>query len=120
MTLVASILVSLGAGVGSVSRYFSGLWVNRWTKNEFPWGTWIINVLGSFLLGLVFRNFDVVHHTKDLWALLGTGFCGGFTTFSTMSVETVGLFRVNRWLAFAYIGSSVAVGLTAAWMAQHT
>lgn len=118
VTWVTAVLVGFGAAVGSLCRYSLGLWMTKVTNSEFPWGTWVVNVLGTLLMGLFFQQFDVLHHAKDLWALLGTGFCGGFTTFSTMSVETVRLFRSNRPLGFVYIGSSLAVGLIAVWITQ--
>lgn len=119
MTLMTTVLVGVGAAGGSMGRHAIGVFVTKATKSEFPWGTWVINVVGTFMLGVFFKQFDSIHHHAQLWALLGTGFCGGFTTFSTMSVESVRLFKSKRLLGFIYVGSSLAVGLAVAWLAEH-
>ncbi len=119
MNLLTEVLVGVGAAGGSLGRHAIGNWIAKAAKSDFPWGTWVINVAGTFMLGLFFKQFDLIHHHSDLWALLGTGFCGGFTTFSTMSVESVRLFKSNRLMGFIYVGSSLAVGLAAVWIAQQ-
>jgi CrcB protein len=108
------LLVFVGGGAGAVLRY----WVNTrladydWAK-QFPWATFGINVVGSFVLGVLV----VACHNRPGWrALLGVGVCGGFTTFSTFSVETLGLMEEQRYAAAAgYVLGSVLAGLVGAW-----
>lgn len=100
------LLVFVGGGVGAVLRFLLGRWL---ASPHFPWHTLAINVLGSFALGLLAGW----HRDRAAWfALLGTGLCGGFTTFSTFSLETLVLAERGRPLAAAgYAGGSVAAGL---------
>jgi CrcB protein len=77
---VTPLLVALGAAVGAPLRLLSGHWLDR----DFPWGTLLANVAGSFLLGL-FTAMSLGEHAV---ALLGTGLCGGFTTYSAFAVKT--------------------------------
>lgn len=111
------ILIGLGGALGAICRYALGLAIMRNYQGTFPRGTWMINITGSFLLGLLFNL-----HTQGLiqdWvlSLLGVGFCGAFTTFSTFGNETVQLIVANKLrLAAIYVGSSVLLTLTAAWI----
>jgi CrcB protein len=86
-------LIALFGGAGAVSRFIVDAEVRRRIRRSFPVGTFLINVLGSFVLGLL--TAAATHHAPWLSptakAALGTGFCGGFTTFSTASVETARL-----------------------------
>lgn len=117
MTITSILLVGAGATTGSVLRYGIGKVVPKVTGSDFPWGTWFINVMGAFLLGLFFREFGTTPHDLNWWLLLGTGFCGGFTTFSTMSIETLRLIRSNKMQAIIYLGSSLALGCFLVWIA---
>lgn len=104
-------LVAAGGALGCVARYTVGIAAGPWSA-EFPWGTFGINVLGSFLLGMLVGALPPGGAAR---LALGTGFCGGFTTFSTFGTETVALLErgaVGR--AGAYAGGSVAVGVLAA------
>lgn len=102
------LLVAVGAAVGAPARYLLGLWLNG--RAPFPWGTFAVNVLGSMLLGL-FARLGLADHA---YALLGTGFCGGFTTYSTFAWESHTLAEVNRVHALTYTGLSLVTGLGAA------
>lgn len=98
-------LVFAGAAVGAVLRHLTG----RLVRRSFPWATLLVNVVGSFVLGAVAGASPAVV------TLVGTGFCGGLTTFSTFSWETVALVeegRVGR--AVANVAVSVVVGVAAA------
>lgn len=110
-------LLSLGGALGTNARYFLARWLGEaaWTKG-FPWGTLVINVTGSFLLGviamLILQRLPPGH--EGWYLLLGTGFCGGYTTFSTFEWETFTLIRDDRlWLALANMAGSVAAGFLA-------
>ena len=116
MTYISMILVSVGSTFGGVARYSLGQALGKINDSSFPWATWFINLTGTLLLGIFTQEFVVVHHDPDWLLLCGTGFCAGFTTFSTMSVETVRLFSTNRVHGVIYLGSSLAIGLVVAWM----
>ena len=106
-------LIGLGGAVGSNARYWIGLWFRAqpWAQ-EYTWGTFVVNVSGSLLLGVVAAVFK--DRAGPGFLLLGTGFCGGYTTFSTFSMEVAEAVQKGRWdLAALYAGSSVLGGLVA-------
>ena len=108
-------LVAVGAVVGAPARYVTDVVVTRRTGGRFPYGTLAVNVVGSFVLGLVVGLG--LHHglSSDLGALLGTGFCGALTTYSSFSQESVALLRDGRPRAAGLnLLASTAVGLAAA------
>ncbi len=115
MSLSAAVLVSLGAALGAVMRYGSGRLITSLHTSDFPWGTWLINMVGTLILGIFFRELESLRHDLNWWLLLGTGFCGGFTTFSTMSVEARELLRTRKGLAVLYLGSSLILGFVLAY-----
>ncbi|MCL6636621.1 MAG: CrcB family protein [Alicyclobacillus sp.] len=119
MTLANDLLVGTGATVGTVLRYGVGQWLGKKLAVQFPWGTWLVNVVGAFWLGWCVRGVDAGVLSSGWWMFLGTGVCGGFTTFSTLSVETVRLLRVNWRMALVYVGSSLGVGGWLGWLAMH-
>lgn len=110
MTATAALAVALGGAVGAVGRYLAGRWLPP--RYGVPWGTLLVNVLGSFVLGLVLG----AGLPNWLTVLLGTGFCGALTTFSTFSVELVQQVQRRAWLALAGYGvGSIVLGLLACW-----
>jgi len=108
--------VALGSAVGGVTRYLLGGLVQQATRGTFPIGTLIINVTGSFLLGFIFRYAaDSAAITPEVRAMLTIGFCGGYTTFSTFSYETVRLIEDGElFRASAYVLLSVALSVSGA------
>jgi CrcB protein len=108
------VLVGIGSAVGGVLRYYFGRWVDaRVGGTGFPWGTFAVNVSGSFILGVLALLLIDRLPPDYRWAylLLGTGFCGGFTTFSTFEWETFQLVRDgSHWLALANVAGGVACG----------
>ncbi|BCJ52643.1 putative fluoride ion transporter CrcB 2 [Actinoplanes sp. NBRC 14428] len=105
------LLVALGAAIGAPLRYLTDRFVQSRHESPFPWGTFAVNVAGSLLLGFVVG----LPVAPPLAALLGTGFCGALTTYSTFGFETLGLARSGqRFLAGAYALGSVLAGLGAA------
>jgi CrcB protein len=86
-------------------------------RDGFPWATLAINVAGSLLLGILMGAFPSADEAWRVRALLAVGFCGGFTTFSAFSYETLLLLqRGSPATALAYTGASVAAGVLAAWL----
>jgi CrcB protein len=108
--------VALGGAVGSVARYFVGTLIQGRGLATFPLGTLVVNVTGSLLLGILMGlPLSAGPAAKEIRAFLTTGICGGYTTFSTFSVETVRLIQEgDRPRAALYIGLSVALSLAAA------
>ena len=104
------LLTMLGAGVGAPARYLTDRAISRRSPGVFPWGTFTVNVLGSFLLGIV-----AALASPQLRLLLGPGFCGALTTYSTFSYETLRLAEDGAGLlAAANVVGSVLAGLVAA------
>ena len=104
--------IAVGAVAGAIARYQLGLWVAEWrgTSAGFPWGTLLINVSGSLLLGFLFRWLRAGPDSRHLQALIGTGFCGAFTTFSTFSLEAINLMMESQTpTAVLYAGVSMVV-----------
>ena len=119
-------LLAVGGGTGANARYWLGRLVVRVQGElEFPWATFLINIAGSAILGFVVAAFlnqpDALHSDpakRNWYLLLGTGFCGGFTTFSAFSYETLKLMQDGKHgAAAAYAVGSVACGLLAVWLA---
>ncbi len=110
------ILVFLGGGLGSLFRYGIGLLILSNFRMYFPLGTFIVNIIGCFLLGLVLGLFEGKKLISPEIALLfGTGFCGGFTTFSTFSLEGYRLIEDGEWMVFlGYTVGSIGIGIMAA------
>lgn len=107
-------MIALGGAVGSVARYLLGGVVQRTAGLAFPIGTLAINVTGSFIAGFLLRYFMNVQTHPTLRAALIVGFCGGFTTFSAFTSETLGLFEGGEYARAAlYVAASVALSLMA-------
>ncbi|HZU56265.1 MAG TPA: fluoride efflux transporter CrcB [Actinocrinis sp.] len=110
-----AVAVGLGAAFGAVLRYLVDQAVARRRDGVFPAGTWLINISGSLVLGLLAGL--ATHHglAAGAVAIIGTGVCGGYTTFSTFSFESVRLMEEGSGLvALANLAGSVAAGLAAA------
>lgn len=109
--------ISIGAVLGANARYLVGGWVLDRLGAEFPSGTLLINVSGSFVIGLVYALIE--HHGAPGWVrpLVIIGFLGAYTTFSTFSLDALGLAERGAWLAAgAYVLGSVAASLAAVWV----
>ena len=107
--------VALGGAIGAVSRYLAVGQVAHWLDHDFPYGTLTVNVLGSFLMGVIVELSALVWSpSPELRAFLTVGFLGAFTTFSTFSLETVLLYeRGNLLLCGLYVVTSVVLSVGA-------
>jgi len=116
----ASFIVAAGGAIGSVARYWMSGVIARWFGETFPWGTLLVNVSGCFAIGL----FATLTGTEGRWMVapyLRTffmiGICGGFTTFSSFSLQTLSLVRDGEWLfAGLNVLGSVALCLIFVWL----
>ena len=113
-------LIALGGALGSVARFFlSGVVANSF-GGTFPWGTLIVNVTGSFLIGFFFTLTEPggrVFASGNARMFFMTGICGGYTTFSSFSLQTLNLAREGEWLrAGSNTVGSVAACLVAVWL----
>lgn len=116
--------IAIGSSLGGLARYACGLVVLAWLGALFPWGTIAINVVGSFIIGF----FATLTGPDGRWLVSALvrqtvmiGFCGGYTTFSAFSLETVTLLQIGRPLAAAAnVGLSLALCLAAVWLGHQT
>jgi fluoride exporter len=102
------LLVGIGGLLGSITRFSLGKYISEHSKTVFPRGTFIINITGALLLGIVvaFQNYN------NIYLLLGDGFLGAYTTFSTFMYEGFNLFQADEKLdAFKYIFGSLLLGI---------
>lgn len=108
------LLVAVGGAVGSVARYGVGLAAARLFGLAFPWGTLVVNVLGGLAMGWLAARVGPMQENMRL--LVGVGVLGGFTTFSTFSLETVRLMQQQPGLGIAYVAASVVLSVGACWL----
>jgi CrcB protein len=109
------LIIGLGGGLGSICRYLVQLGISRLTTVSFPAGTFLVNITGCFIIGLLYGFSDKYATLSTEWRLfLVTGICGGYTTFSSFSYESISLFRQGNYTYFiAYTVLSVLLGLLA-------
>lgn len=114
-TLIA---IAIGGALGSLARYGLTLWSDQWLGADFPYGILIANVAGSIAIGICFVLLFERALLPEFWrSLLMVGFLGAFTTFSTFSLQALGLLQEGRMLAAGvYVIGSVVLSLLGAWM----
>ncbi|MGK4580308.1 fluoride efflux transporter CrcB [Kitasatospora sp. HPMI-4] len=111
------LMVVLGAVVGAPLRYLTDRAVQARHDTVFPWGTFTVNVAGCLVLGLVAGAAHAGAASAQVQLLVGTGFCGSLTTYSTFSYETLRLAETGAWLfAAANVAGSLTAGLGAAFL----
>ena len=110
-------LVFIGGGTGSMARYLLGKFLNNSTTG-IPYGTFLANILGSLLIGLILGYFaNSENLSQETTLLLATGFCGGFTTFSTFAYESHLFLKSGDFFSFAaYALASIVVGFAAVFL----
>ncbi len=119
------LIVFLGGGIGAAARHGANLLVAKMISASFPYGTLIINVLGSSIMGVIIGYFALKGQASQHWRLfLTTGILGGFTTFSTFSLEAVLLYERGETVAAslyvaASVGLSVAGLIAGIWLLRH-
>lgn len=92
------LFVALGGSIGAVCRYLISIFMIQVCGAGFPFGTLLVNVLGSFMMGVIFALGQVSHLSPELKAMVGVGFLGALTTFSTFSNESLLLLQDGEWL----------------------
>ena len=109
------LIVGLGGAVGSMLRYAVQKFFQAQTAAAFPTGTLLVNIVGCFLIGILWSMISrSLTWNEEMKLLLMTGFCGGFTTFSAFTLEGIGLLKENKTaLFFIYLTASVVGGLMA-------
>lgn len=126
--MAVSLWVMLGSALGGLARHWLGTWVTAWTGPSFPWGTLLINVIGGFVIGLFAAALgergifsDALGQGRfpdvaELRAFVMVGLCGGFTTFSSFSLQSLELLQAGRYgPALGYMAGSVLACLGAVW-----
>ncbi|WP_174801411.1 fluoride efflux transporter CrcB [Martelella limonii] len=110
-----ALIVAIGGGLGASCRYLVGVFAVRAIGHGFPWGTFIVNVVGSLLIGLLVEAVArLLNQSADMRMFLVTGFLGGFTTFSSFSLDAMNMIERGDYAPAAiYVGSSVILGLLA-------
>jgi CrcB protein len=112
------LIIGTGGFLGSIARYLSQQAISKILPNIFPYGTLAVNIAGCFLIGIIYALADRGNAITPEWRFfLTTGFCGGFTTFSTFSYESYNLIRDEQYLFLSlYIGISVIIGILATFL----
>jgi len=112
------LVVLAGAGLGGVARYAAGVWIMQRYGGRFPLGTFLVNLSGSFLIGVLMALFTERLHPHPNWRLfLVAGVLGGYTTFSSFEYETYQAVRDGaQRLVMLYVVGSVALGYLGVWL----
>ena len=118
--LKAMLIAGLGGFIGTCLRFLTGKLCHLITVSAFPWGTFAVNAAGSFVIGIFFglaEKSHVISPTMNIFLI--TGFCGGFTTFSSFADDMYLLMQQKHWLWFwLYFGLSAVLGLLLVWLGR--
>ena len=111
------LLVGIGGCLGSILRFWLGSYISGKMGTRFPYGTLVINITGSFLLGVVFALLTARTNWNPYWRyLIPIGFIGGYTTFSSFEYETLRMIQDGQMgLGLLYVATSVVIGFVAVW-----
>jgi CrcB protein len=118
MTMTMYIFIALGGATGACLRYFLSQLMLQWFGKGFPFGTLLVNIIGSFSLGFLYSLLEQGQLEAALWrTTIGIGFLGALTTFSTFSVDTLMLFQQGLWFKAALnVTLNILCCLFAAWL----
>ncbi len=118
MNYVLYLMIGLGGALGAISRFTLSTYIYQKYTHIFPWGTFMVNMLGCFLIGVVYiLGAENVITNPNTRSLLSVGFLGAFTTFSTFSYETLNIIKNGEFkIAFLYAVGSLVTGLLAVWL----
>ena len=118
--LKAMLIAGLGGFVGTCLRFLTGKLCHVITASAFPYGTFAVNMLGSFIIGIFFGMAEKTNLiSPQMNVLLITGFCGGFTTFSSFADDMYLMVQQKQWLWFGlYTGLSLLLGLLLVWLGR--
>lgn len=114
------ILAGCGGFIGTCGRYLVGKLASAMFQGSFPLGTFLVNMIGCLIIGVLFGLLEKTNvMTADEGVLLVTGFCGGFTTFSTFAGDILSLGSKGDWMTSAlYLGASVILGVLLVWVGR--
>ena len=116
----AMIIAGLGGFIGTCLRFLTGKFFHAVTSSAFPWGTFSVNVIGSFVIGIFFglaERSNVISPSMNVF--LNTGFCGGFTTFSSFADDMYLMLQQRHWMSLGlYVGLSFLLGLAMVWLGR--
>lgn len=108
----AILLVGIGGFFGSIARYGVKILTDKYLYSNFPFGTFLVNILGCFIIGLLFGMVQRQQLDNTSWLIVATGFCGAFTTFSTFALETNVLMADRQSvMAMGYVLASLVLGI---------
>lgn len=114
------LIAGMGGFIGTCLRFLTGKLCHAICVSAFPWGTFSVNVIGSFLIGILFglaEKGNLISSSMNLFLI--TGFCGGFTTFSSMADDMYLLLQQRHWGYFGlYVSLSFALGLVLVWLGR--
>ena len=116
----AMIIAGLGGFFGTCLRFLTGKFFHAVTSSAFPWGTFSVNVIGSFVIGIFFglaERSNVISPSMNVFLI--TGFCGGFTTFSSFADDMYLMLQQRHWMSLGlYVGLSFLLGLAMVWLGR--
>jgi len=116
----AMIIAGLGGFIGTCLRFLTGKFFHAVTSSAFPWGTFSVNVIGSFVIGIFFglaERSNVISPSMNVFLI--TGFCGGFTTFSSFADDMYLMLQQRHWMSLGlYVGLSFLLGLAMVWLGR--
>lgn len=112
------LLVGIGGFIGSIARYAVSLFFSKIVKLDFPYGTFVVNIVGCLLIGIFFGMSEKQNWLNENWRIFLTiGLCGGFTTFSSFAFENLSMLQNHNYSGFfLYTAGSVLLGLMAVWV----
>jgi CrcB protein len=112
------ILVGIGGMIGSIARYLTSTYFTKAFPSAFPYGTFAVNIFGCLVIGIIYGLTERYNWFTSDWRLfLATGFCGGYTTFSSFAIENVQLLQQGNYFTFGlYSISSFTLGLIAVYI----